>query len=991
MENKQYVNLNMNAQEILNVSLDKLGAHPIPAELFEGRIWQLTTDNHVYSFIGGDVRQIVFAEDLNKFGTFAGTHDASSGLVPTAGTGVDLENAPDSSIEAGDWYRISVAGTITGLESGDDSLSPGDMLIALIDDATLPEHFMAIQANLAEGVLTNIYTDDGILINSDRTLTGNSFGLTLDQLQFYLVNVVSSYTETIGGVKATNVTGVFSETSAGRTITSTGAGNNILLVTDVDGAFIVPGSADPDTEITAPVNGMLKYSTSREEFRLYEDGVWRGVGGIKHAVNFAAFPTTGDLNIMYVADDTGETFLWDGAQYLPIGDISTLVQVQLAGKVIATHTDGGGIEVDILESITTLVDNGDGTYTYTNEDNDSTTIIVGAAGGSGIINDWEASTTYVINQGITAISPSTSHRTLYRRTTPGISGLIFNIAEELNWTAISTIGRAKFHADDTTVSPALVGSPTESEITIFAATSVFRDGLIYYTGDDLPGSPATRIYWIDSEGVATLIENLSSVDIITNWSASTEYLQNQEVTAVSPTTGHRTLYRRTAFGVSGLVFNVVEEGTWTAISTIGLTRLFADDTTVSPALAGKPTEAEIAIFSATSVFKDGLIYYTGDDTPGNPAIFTYWIDLAGVATYLNPFTESDPVFFAHAASNVISSGGGSLFLADDGTYRPVANGNGIYTGSDSLIVDTIVTVGNNILEFLAPDAINASPVDSINFTNGSNPDYTSIQRDGSIYSTYTGDLGYPPKKIKWGIENAYAPSGIIEISAFVTGGYSRATITGRGGRVASPDSKAYEFSVQGQGQGTIDLYRLGTLTTSLESETYGLHIQTGNVGIGVAPSSTDLLRVEGGNVRLEGLTNNKLFFLKQSSDTIGFGTSSPDTMVDIVGDISIKPSLTVVAATTNNLAVVGKSFVPLDNTAAASINVTGFTDGKQGKKVTFMNTSADDIVFTNEDVASTESNRFVNGNTAASKTLKQNDVIEYTYYGTRWYYSGGSI
>ena len=42
-------------------------------------------------------------------------------------------------------------------------------------------------------------------------------------------------------------------------------------------------------------------------------------------------------------------------------------------QTIATHTSGDGTVTAIEETVTTLVDNGDGTFTYTSEDGTQTT------------------------------------------------------------------------------------------------------------------------------------------------------------------------------------------------------------------------------------------------------------------------------------------------------------------------------------------------------------------------------------------------------------------------------------------------------------------------------------------------------------------------------------------------------------------------------------------------------------------------------------------
>jgi len=160
---------------------------------------------------------------------------------------------------------------------------------------------------------------------------------------------------------------------------------------------------------------------------------------------------------------------------------------------------------------------------------------------------------------------------------------------------------------------------------------------------------------------------------------------------------------------------------------------------------------------------------------------------------------------------------------------------GIYGGSGALGGTTVVTVGTNTLDFLAP---NASLADSVKFTNSTNSDYTSINREGSIHSTHTATN--PTKKIAWGKEATYAPSGTIEISASVSSGYSKPVIIGRSGTIATPDNIAFQLRAESIGQGIIELYKAGAVVSKLRAEADGLHVQTGNLGVGVNPSSAKL-------------------------------------------------------------------------------------------------------------------------------------------------------
>lgn len=86
---------------------------------------------------------------LYALGQFVGDHDASGGTLPTTGSGAA------GAIVKGDYWRISVAGTITGLTPFED-LNPGDVLTARVNAATNPADFFATEGNLDFASKANI-------------------------------------------------------------------------------------------------------------------------------------------------------------------------------------------------------------------------------------------------------------------------------------------------------------------------------------------------------------------------------------------------------------------------------------------------------------------------------------------------------------------------------------------------------------------------------------------------------------------------------------------------------------------------------------------------------------------------------------------------------------------------------------------------------------------------------------------------------------------
>lgn len=141
MANKNYyVNSLGNGNELRDWSLEKVAADFTGGDLYTGRQWYNTTTNQIKYYDGTTVQTIATLEELTKIGNFQGVHDASGGLVPSA-------TLDGSAIVAGDFWRVSVAGTIVGI-GGDDVLEIGDLIYANVDGAAVAADFTAVQVNL---------------------------------------------------------------------------------------------------------------------------------------------------------------------------------------------------------------------------------------------------------------------------------------------------------------------------------------------------------------------------------------------------------------------------------------------------------------------------------------------------------------------------------------------------------------------------------------------------------------------------------------------------------------------------------------------------------------------------------------------------------------------------------------------------------------------------------------------------------------------------
>lgn len=108
----------------------------------EGEIGRNDTDKRIEVFINGNLEKLAFLSDINdvigNLGSLKGSFDASAGTVPTVGAG--------ESIVAGDYWRVSTAGTIAGL-SPQEKVELGDVIFASVNDATGATDFFVVQGN----------------------------------------------------------------------------------------------------------------------------------------------------------------------------------------------------------------------------------------------------------------------------------------------------------------------------------------------------------------------------------------------------------------------------------------------------------------------------------------------------------------------------------------------------------------------------------------------------------------------------------------------------------------------------------------------------------------------------------------------------------------------------------------------------------------------------------------------------------------------------
>ncbi len=149
-----HVDIDLDLNQLKNALLDKLASDPVSPT--EGQIWYNDTSNEIKYYDGVSVKTVATKEyvisEINKLERIQGSFDASGGLLPVAGDKIagDL-----TQIVAGDYWIISVGGTIAGI-GGDDVLAVGDKLQYVGGGAGTAANWVGIQTNLNDANIGNV-------------------------------------------------------------------------------------------------------------------------------------------------------------------------------------------------------------------------------------------------------------------------------------------------------------------------------------------------------------------------------------------------------------------------------------------------------------------------------------------------------------------------------------------------------------------------------------------------------------------------------------------------------------------------------------------------------------------------------------------------------------------------------------------------------------------------------------------------------------------
>jgi hypothetical protein len=152
-----HVDIDLDLNQLKNAVIHQLATDP--GSPVQGQIWYNSTTDELKYYDGAAVQIIankawVIAE-INKLERIQGQFDASPGLLPTAANKIQGDL---TQIVAGDYWIISVAGTIAGI-GGDDVLSIGDKLQYVGGGAGTAANWVGIQTNLNDSNIGNVKSE----------------------------------------------------------------------------------------------------------------------------------------------------------------------------------------------------------------------------------------------------------------------------------------------------------------------------------------------------------------------------------------------------------------------------------------------------------------------------------------------------------------------------------------------------------------------------------------------------------------------------------------------------------------------------------------------------------------------------------------------------------------------------------------------------------------------------------------------------------------
>lgn len=165
-----------------------------------------------------------------------------------------------------------------------------------------------------------------------------------------------------------------------------------------------------------------------------------------------------------------------------------------------------------------------------------------------------------------------------------------------------------------------------------------------------------------------------------------------------------------------------------------------------------------------------------------------------------------------------------------------------------------------------------------------------------------------------------------------------------------------------------------TSSSTLNTSTSGL-LRVANT---TATTTGTVFRAQSNSTAGTGLT-------VLASDKVGIGTDTPNTTLDVNGDMALRAGVYTATTTNNNIVIGNRSFIRITG-ATAAFTITGIAGGYDGKMVILYNATTQRMALSNESASSSAANRINTlGNTINTTAAGGSSVtLIYDAISSRW-------
>ena len=277
---------------------------------------------------------------------------------------------------------------------------------------------------------------------------------------------------------------------------------------------------------------------------------------------------------------------------------------------------------------------------------------------------------------------------------------------ELQRPIVAGTANNRVHLTNTAVTPAVAGAPTLAEIQAALTAAGSVDLIAYYTGDDNAATLPTHVYMVDGAGIATIVYepvssstannrvHLTGTAVAAVVFSAPSLAEIQTAVTAGAYTDVLAYYTNDDNPASAITYVYQVDGAGTAtmvyeptVAHVPNNSSHVTDATVTPAIAGSPTLAEIQTAVTTATLTDTLVYYTGDNSPASPATHLYWVDNSGTALLVeSPDASFEPNDRYHIGSTALAPLAAEPTLAEVQTYltaQTITDTLAYYTGDDT--------------------------------------------------------------------------------------------------------------------------------------------------------------------------------------------------------------------------------------------------------------------------------------------------------------------